>query len=1077
MRSSICGLVVLLAAGTAFAAGPVPTVHRATDPAAFDDGVQRRAPKSLVYLFGEAPEEQDPETSEGGDGGSSSGGEGTGEPLPGNPDLDLASADLSGDGSFSVLSGFNAADLIDMGFAAHPPDLARRANQALAFTVPFDEPGFATAPGYGNDWDQWVTWSRPAPNPSSPVVVRVRFVVNHDLEPGRDVFRLEVSKSTGYETVVELTGANGSPTAPGPALVDETFTLLPSDFGDTVDPRVRLRLRVLTDRTGSDEDGLWPSDGAAQVDEIRVWFDGGLVSYADFEATGSGRDGWESVASDAAGDFLKVLPLLTDPDPCRRNVTVQYAFVDDGTPPSGGTVSTGGSLSSNWTYGPGGYVTNYTGGVSGGTTPLHNALRSPAFAWDVPGSLDDGRYGGVLLLSVWEHLPLENGLFWFWSVRSHSPATGWSPWRDFGEVFYESGAPHYERVEIDVTSLLVADPDSAQFELGVVDLAQALGLPGGDATPSPLFDNLAFAKYQIDGPAIRIADGDVFQSAFPTSGTADWNGDLAQHAIRLDMARDIADGAAIVPGDSMVVRVRSTIPGVALAGPPTLRWALLANPRYAAVRQLPAGATLETTVAAGCLDASPVPIHTGTVDGQAVVTSTGRTIDGLWSFDLPDGPARAPWHTAESAMFFPGDRLRWFVEAVDALGNRTTFPADTTGFFRLGPDAFESDEGDVVHGLPTLAGAVATQPPILVIDDTGQTSRGAVIESALAQIGRRPGCEVDVYRVRAAGSGLSNGIGSAAGHGANAAQLSGYEAVLVFGGDQGAYLLSDGSGDPLDDDGEDLGVLQQWRAQTGNRYGAWFGDNLVTGLTRASAAGALFVREVLGVEAVADDVRPRIDDQLAPRVEPLASGFTTAWTAGACLLTEQFDAIAPVSGTPAVRTHGYVDLQGSATGYAESAAVWHARTTASGPRIDVTVPVSFSSILDPGVGRTAGLPARAVFLQEILDAFAVGAPGPVTSGPAAADRRVQLAMPVPNPFNPRTTVSFDLPRSARVEVRVLDVAGRVVATLVDEARPAGRHDVVWNGTDDHGSAVASGVYLVQLRADGERQQRKVALIR
>jgi flagellar hook assembly protein FlgD len=72
----------------------------------------------------------------------------------------------------------------------------------------------------------------------------------------------------------------------------------------------------------------------------------------------------------------------------------------------------------------------------------------------------------------------------------------------------------------------------------------------------------------------------------------------------------------------------------------------------------------------------------------------------------------------------------------------------------------------------------------------------------------------------------------------------------------------------------------------------------------------------------------------------------------------------------------------------------------------------------------------------------------------------------PNPFNPRTTVHFELPASAAVRVDVYDAAGSLIRTLFDGARAAGRHSLEWDGTDQSGRGVASGLYFARLRIDG-----------
>lgn len=84
----------------------------------------------------------------------------------------------------------------------------------------------------------------------------------------------------------------------------------------------------------------------------------------------------------------------------------------------------------------------------------------------------------------------------------------------------------------------------------------------------------------------------------------------------------------------------------------------------------------------------------------------------------------------------------------------------------------------------------------------------------------------------------------------------------------------------------------------------------------------------------------------------------------------------------------------------------------------------------------------------------------------------------PNPFNPRTTLAFDLPAAdAQVRLRLFDLQGRLVARLVEGALPAGRHQVAWNGLDDAGRAVASGVYVSVLESSQGRASGKLTLVR
>ena len=85
--------------------------------------------------------------------------------------------------------------------------------------------------------------------------------------------------------------------------------------------------------------------------------------------------------------------------------------------------------------------------------------------------------------------------------------------------------------------------------------------------------------------------------------------------------------------------------------------------------------------------------------------------------------------------------------------------------------------------------------------------------------------------------------------------------------------------------------------------------------------------------------------------------------------------------------------------------------------------------------------------------------------------------PMPNPFNPSTTLSFALPASSRVLLEVFDVRGQLVATLLDENRTAGVHRVTWDGRDRSGQPVASGVYLCRIQAGSFNGTKRMVLIK
>ena len=83
----------------------------------------------------------------------------------------------------------------------------------------------------------------------------------------------------------------------------------------------------------------------------------------------------------------------------------------------------------------------------------------------------------------------------------------------------------------------------------------------------------------------------------------------------------------------------------------------------------------------------------------------------------------------------------------------------------------------------------------------------------------------------------------------------------------------------------------------------------------------------------------------------------------------------------------------------------------------------------------------------------------------------------PNPFNPSTTIRYSLPGRALVKLEIFDIAGRKIACLVNEEQPAGPHSVEWDGRNERGTGVSSGIYLYRLTAGKETIQRKMVLLK
>jgi hypothetical protein len=164
----------------------------------------------------------------------------------------------------------------------------------------------------------------------------------------------------------------------------------------------------------------------------------------------------------------------------------------------------------------------------------------------------------------------------------------------------------------------------------------------------------------------------------------------------------------------------------------------------------------------------------------------------------------------------------------------------------------------------------------------------------------------------------------------------------------------------------------------------------------------------------------------------------------------------------------------------------------------VTLPLNLSWTFQPGVeldlygnhrGTPPGDPPGTPLGGRAKIATLTGTGSVViTSGGGSSDlvsslglRRTQestlpagfsIAQNFPNPFNPLTTIVYELPIASRVAIRVYDVLGKEVGVLVDETKDAGRHSVSWDG-----SAMPSGVYYCRMTAGSFSDGRKLLLIR
>ena len=91
-------------------------------------------------------------------------------------------------------------------------------------------------------------------------------------------------------------------------------------------------------------------------------------------------------------------------------------------------------------------------------------------------------------------------------------------------------------------------------------------------------------------------------------------------------------------------------------------------------------------------------------------------------------------------------------------------------------------------------------------------------------------------------------------------------------------------------------------------------------------------------------------------------------------------------------------------------------------------------------------------------------------------KAMRLFQNQPNPFSPDTRIRFDLPKAGPVGLSIYSVNGRLIRKLVNDTRPAGRHITSWDGRNDAGDKVGSGVYFYRLIAQGAEESRRMILL-
>jgi flagellar hook assembly protein FlgD len=123
-------------------------------------------------------------------------------------------------------------------------------------------------------------------------------------------------------------------------------------------------------------------------------------------------------------------------------------------------------------------------------------------------------------------------------------------------------------------------------------------------------------------------------------------------------------------------------------------------------------------------------------------------------------------------------------------------------------------------------------------------------------------------------------------------------------------------------------------------------------------------------------------------------------------------------------------------------------------------------------GSTTSIPIQDIQKLTFSATTAVG-----TERMATVIKTFALLQNYPNPFNPNTTIEYQLPKTGNVEIKIFSINGQLVKTLESTHQFAGTHTVVWDGMNNGGQTVASGMYIYKVAFENSMLAKKMLFIK
>ncbi len=446
--------------------------------------------------------------------------------------------------------------------------------------------------------------------------------------------------------------------------------------------------------------------------------------------------------------------------------------------------------------------------------------------------------------------------------------------------------------------------------------------------------------------------------------------------------------------------------------------------------------------------------------GAFTSTPLQHVAPALPTFFFADVPA---------ASYPPNTTLEYYFSVTDSMNTISTYPTDA-----ISNSHYRSASILPVKTATNLSlGCTDSLASILFVNHFA----GREPQTYLAQSLTSLGYKYDTWEVNGPTSGIGNCLGGSDPTDVqyhwpvtDVGKLLQYSTIIWNAGDLSAFTITP----------QDQAVIQSWVQQPGKNRNFWItGDDVGAELMANNGLRNYgnFMGFTCGVQWLRNIWENVPQDSLHPAVTGVNGGPAAGRLMhlnGDCPIINNFDLVTLSTVANSGRSGlllTYPNSFAAATRYATDYNTFSPNDSA---RV-VFGGFGFNSIEEGGERLNLTNSIVKTYFKEANCYLATGVEeGGGSEAPAI---RNVLGQNMPNPFNPETAIRYSVARAGKVEIRIYNVSGALVRTLVDGVQTAGEHVERWNGTDDRGGQLPSGAYFYRLEAAGFLDSKKLILLR